>query len=136
MKATPLIEPIPTPTPIPVATPIPAVEAPATAAVTTPEPISTAVPIAQPTDSDSPPAVLIPNEDIVDNALAYSKLLIPFLKTHKIPGRIQEERVLSLFRLLYHAAESEGYADRHDWFIELVMRQLKSAGVVDDYGNQ
>jgi hypothetical protein len=57
-----------------------------------------------------PAAVLIPNEDIVDNALAYSKLLIPFLKTHTIPGRIQEEKVLSLFRLLYHAAESEGYA--------------------------
>jgi hypothetical protein len=36
VKATPLIEPIPTPTPIGVATPIPAVEAPATAAVPTP----------------------------------------------------------------------------------------------------
>jgi hypothetical protein len=129
VKATPLIEPIPTPTPIPIASPV--------LATSTPEPISTVVPIPQSTDSDSPPAaVLIPNEDIVDNALAYSKLLIPFLKSHTIPGRIQEERVGSLFRLLYHAAESEGYADRQEWFIELVMRQLKSAGVVDDYGNQ
>jgi hypothetical protein len=133
VKATTLLEPIPTPTPIPIATPIPAVEAPAMAA----RPTSTAVQIPQPPDSDSPSAAVpIPNADIVDNALAYSKLLIPFLKTHTIPGRIQEERVLSLFRLLYHAAESEGYADRQDWFIELVMRQLKSARVVDDCGNQ
>ena len=128
VKATPLIAPIPTPTPIPI---------PTSAATSTTKPISTSVPIVEAPDSDAPPAaVLIPNADIVDNALAYSKLLIPFLKTHKIPGRIQEERVLSLFRTLYHAAESEGYADEQEWFIELVMRQLKSAGVVDDYGNQ
>jgi hypothetical protein len=38
VKATPLIEPIPTPTPIQIATPVPAAETPATAAVPTPTP--------------------------------------------------------------------------------------------------
>jgi hypothetical protein len=130
VRAIPYAEPIPTPELMP--TPIQT-----SAPTSPPKPISDSVKIAGAQDSDATPAaVLIPNADIVDNALAYSKLLIPFFKTHKIPGRIQEERVLWLFRTLYHAAESEGYADRQDWFIELVMRQLNAAGVVDDYANQ
>ena len=88
-------------------------------------------------NKDAPPVPVRVPGDVVDNALAYSKTLIPFLKTHQIPGRIQEERALSLLRLLWQAAKSEGYTDlEEERFTKIVLRELESAGVVDAYGNQ
>ena len=54
-----------------------------------------------PNSKDSSPAVsetdfLIPvhssNNDVIGDALAYSKVLVGYLKAHKIPGRIREEK--------------------------------------------
>jgi hypothetical protein len=125
VEAKPNLEPIPqsTPTPAPASTP--------SAPMPTPGPVKAETP--QDSEDSPPKAEHIANADIVDNALAYSKVLIPFLKTHRIPGRIPEERTLSLFRLLMHAAQSEGYdtPENQTWFVELVTRELQSAGIID-----
>ena len=74
--------------------------------------------------------------DVVDDALAYAKQLIPFLRTHVLNGRVQEEKVGSLFRLLYKGASDTGHDNDLEYFIDIVTRELEKAGVCDKYGNQ
>ena len=92
----------------------------------------TAAPIAP---GDFPP-VAVHVGDTVADALAYSKQLIPFLKAHAIPGRVQEEKSLALFRLILKAAQDTGNQSNLEYFTKIVMREVESAGMVDAYGNQ
>ena len=60
----------------------------------------TQAPTPPPAQTGDFPLVAVHVGDIVADALAYSKQLIPFLRTHVLPGRIQEEKALSLVRFL------------------------------------
>ena len=71
--------------------------------------------------------------DVVDDALAHSKQFIPFLKAHIIPGRIQEERALNPWRIIFRGANATGHSEPYEqqYFQRIVLRELQAAGVID-----
>jgi hypothetical protein len=73
---------------------------------------------------------------IADDALAYSKQLIPFLKKHSLPGSTQEDRNWSLVKIILDAAQATGHwPNDGQYFSTIVLRKLKAAGVLDADGN-
>jgi hypothetical protein len=74
-------------------------------------------------------------KDVVGDALAYSKKLVPFLRVHPIPGKIKEEQADYLAKLIIVEAKSEGCTDPDEpyaqqYFLEVVAKQLVLAGVI------
>ena len=90
----------------------------------------------QPTPGKDFPPQAVHIGDVVDDALAYAKQLIPFLRTHVLNGRVQEEKVGSLFGLLYRGARDTSHENDLEYFVDIVTRELEKAGVCDKYGNQ
>jgi hypothetical protein len=71
--------------------------------------------------------------DLIDDALAYSKVLATFFQTHQLSGRIPSEKSMNLFLLLRTAATALGYGE-YPGFDNTVMDELKRAGVLEQLG--
>jgi hypothetical protein len=86
----------------------------------------------------------VPNGDYVDDAVAYSKKLIPFMRNHVVPGRTHAEQCMAVSYVVYKAARDLGYGKDRDTlgqdfaFIGVVNEKLEDVGikVLEDWKNQ
>ena len=77
-----------------------------------------------------PLAAHIPNGDLTDDAIAYSKQLIPFVKTHEV-GRTSLSRTGVLCTLAIQAAQDCGHKTDAEklYFQQTVFEKLAEAGI-------